>query len=669
MKKKLVREMGKVRPNQRLLNEPQDMEDEDKSQTHDLEGEEDLPPGDGQEDMGNEVDVYGADDLDNADSLDNGESDMYSDDEGDSEVDLDSEVDFSDEDGDMSDDMSTMGDDSSPESLMTQLATVLAKILKSANPEMDDEEAVEEAIREVRKMALNEDAAIRSAMDKIAKMRVEKWDPSTFTDLSNILENASGDFASELKAENLGSVIDKMFFVVETYSEESGVHIYEVRDVLDSKNEVMRAKAFAEKQNHFFKEGLSKNIDNTEEGSNELLKSLKRQYLVLNGHSLRESLKEKTDRANHYVFASNKVKASLNISEESYTQGIGSKKGSGNQKALATRKTHSLGSNVGVVDPDDVLRAMDKATNAVSSRAPARRGDKHNARDKMEMIKDLARQASHNQIKAMWSSMYEGANINKISLDAIDYSFNTEVNALYNASESQLSESSKEQIKVVFENAVKDKLSEAMPAVVTYFESRYRKKLNKVQTSLVERLDSYLDYVVEEFMKDNKLAIEEGLAQEISGSFLEGLKSLFESHYVEVPNGKENVLETTKTENARLKEELELAKQKAVGFKNKAVKNFRENVANKVGKGLSENQQQKLLKMINDLEFNSEEELLSKARSLKDNFFGGKKRTPLKDQNEEYDTQLELTEDGSSSPHGSQMDKYLKTLRKLDNNK
>ena len=200
------------------------------------------------------------------------------------------------------------------------------------------------------------------------------------------------------------------------------------------------------------------------------------------------------------------------------------------------------------------------------------------------------------------------------------------VNALMNG-EGDLSEEFKRKAATVFEAAVKSKVREE----VERLEEDYRKDLDenmvKTQEGLTEKVDNYLNYVVEEWTKENELAIERGLKGEIAEDFISGLKQLFEDHYIDVPDEKYDVLEAQSQKISELEAKLNEEVEKNIGFKNNNAKLVREQVISQCTGDLTEVEIEKFKSLTEDVDFTDEDSFRSKLDTLKESYFPKNKPT------------------------------------------
>ena len=207
-----------------------------------------------------------------------------------------------------------------------------------------------------------------------------------------------------------------------------------------------------------------------------------------------------------------------------------------------------------------------------------------------------------------------------------DINVKEHVDALMNG-EGDLSEEFKRKAATVFEAAVKSKVREE----VERLEEDYRKDLDenmvKTQEELTEKVDNYLNYVVEEWTKENELAIERGLKGEIAEDFISGLKQLFEDHYIDVPDEKYDVLEAQSQKISELEAKLNEEVEKNISFKNNNAKLVREQVISQCTGDLTEVEIEKFKSLTEDVDFTDEDSFRSKLDTLKENYFPKNKPT------------------------------------------
>ena len=198
-----------------------------------------------------------------------------------------------------------------------------------------------------------------------------------------------------------------------------------------------------------------------------------------------------------------------------------------------------------------------------------------------------------------------------------------------------LSEEFKAKASTIFEAAVKSKIRPEVERIELEKTQEIAEEHEAFKTELAEKVDGYLDYVVQEWMKENELAIERGLKGEIAEDFITGLKALFEEHYIDVPDEKYDILES----QAQKIEELEGKLNETIGklTEKKQSENalVRESVIKEVSSDLAETQSEKFASLVEDVEFTDKDSFVEKLNTLKENYFP--KSTPSQSLTEEND--------------------------------
>ena len=184
-----------------------------------------------------------------------------------------------------------------------------------------------------------------------------------------------------------------------------------------------------------------------------------------------------------------------------------------------------------------------------------------------------------------------------------------------------LSEEFKQKASTIFEAAVKAKLVEEIEKLEGEYETKVAEKVEETKSEIVEKVDAYLNYVVEEWMKENELAIEKGLRAEITEDFIGGLKSLFESHYINVPQEKYDVIEAQTAEIEKLKEEVNQTIEKNVELNQAIGQHVRQDIINDVSSDLAETESEKLKGLAESIEYKDAESFRTSVETLKNSYF------------------------------------------------
>ena len=222
----------------------------------------------------------------------------------------------------------------------------------------------------------------------------------------------------------------------------------------------------------------------------------------------------------------------------------------------------------------------------------------------------------------------------------------------------ELSEEFQEKAKLIFEAAIASKVAESVKQIEEKYEEKLVEELSTYKDELVERVDSYLEYVSEEWIQENRIEIEKGLKSEMTESFLAGMRGLFEEHYVSIPEDKydvvENMVEKLDEMESRLNEQIE----KNINLNQRLGESVADNILADVCEGLAVSQKEKMASLAEGVEFESEEKYRESLKTLKESYF------PAKSITEETETPQMISEEAAAeAPAGSSMDAYLKALQ------
>ena len=204
--------------------------------------------------------------------------------------------------------------------------------------------------------------------------------------------------------------------------------------------------------------------------------------------------------------------------------------------------------------------------------------------------------------------------------DTIDVS--ADVEAL--TKDEDLSEDFKAKAATIFEAAVNSKVKEAKMKLKAGYEEKLKEEIEVKKAELVEKVDSYLNYVVEEWMKENSIAIERGIKGEIAEDFISGLKKLFEDHYIDVPDEKYNVLEDQANKIEELEKKLNEQVEKNVELNKANGEMKRQDIIDEASSDLADTAKEKFNKLAEEVEFSNEKDFRTKVATIKESYFGKK---------------------------------------------
>ena len=185
----------------------------------------------------------------------------------------------------------------------------------------------------------------------------------------------------------------------------------------------------------------------------------------------------------------------------------------------------------------------------------------------------------------------------------------------------ELTSEFKQKAATVFEAAVKAKLVEEIENLEGEYETKVNEKVSEVKEEIVDKVDAYLNYVVEEWMKENELAIEKGLRNEITEDFIGGLKSLFESHYINVPQEKYDVIESQAAEIEKLKEDYNKSMEKNIELNQKIAESTREEIIKDVSSDLAATEVDKLKGLAEGIEYKDADSFRKSVETLKNSYY------------------------------------------------
>ena len=206
------------------------------------------------------------------------------------------------------------------------------------------------------------------------------------------------------------------------------------------------------------------------------------------------------------------------------------------------------------------------------------------------------------------------------SIEEVEIDLTDDVKALV-SSDADLSEEFKEKAATIFETAVKTRIKEQTKIIEAQYEKKLASETDTVKEAMVEKVDSYLNYVVEEWMKENELAVERGIRTEIAEDFITGLKGLFKEHYIDVPEEKYNVLDDLTGQVKDLEDKLNEQIEKNVNLSKDVSESNREKLIAQVSEDLADTEKEKFGSMAENVEYDSAEKFQEKLETIKESYF------------------------------------------------
>ena len=234
------------------------------------------------------------------------------------------------------------------------------------------------------------------------------------------------------------------------------------------------------------------------------------------------------------------------------------------------------------------------------------------------------------------------------------------VSALFSGED--LSEEFQAKATTIFEAAVNEQVSVIEEDLRTQYETTLSEQVEKLNEELTTKLDDYLNYVVEEWMKENRLAVDSGIRSEVSESFMNGLKGLFEQHYIEIPEEKYDVLESSLTKISEMETQLNEQIEKNIELNKELLENSCSTTFTEVCEGLVATEVEKLRSLAEGIEYDTEETYKEKLNLLKESYFS---KTNPESSNFEETVLTEVVEETKTNDnHTGQMADYMRAISK-----
>ena len=225
----------------------------------------------------------------------------------------------------------------------------------------------------------------------------------------------------------------------------------------------------------------------------------------------------------------------------------------------------------------------------------------------------------------------------------------------------KLSEEFETKARTIFESAIKAKVAELSEQVKISYEEKLVEEVSEIKKELQERVDSYLEYVASEWLEENQLAAEAGLKTEMTESFLEGMKSLFEEHYVTIPEDKYDVLNSMVDKLDEMENKLNEQIKNNVALNRRLAESVADVIFAEVTEGLADTQREKLADLAENVEFESEADYREKLVTLRESYFPSKPGT----QRDKSENLSEGDEASTPQPVSGLMESYLQTMSRV----
>lgn len=306
-------------------------------------------------------------------------------------------------------------------------------------------------------------------------------------------------------------------------------------------------------------------------------------------------------------------------------------------------------------EPESIA-SVDKAADATTKTAPPVPKTKAGV---ISAMVDGMQKMKKDDLQRMYSSYMSNESVeveaDKVVAETIDTT--SELDALVE-SEATLSEEFKEKTAVIFEAAVKSKLSEEVDRLEEQYKEELAEEVSSIKGDLIEKVDSYLNYVVESWMEENKVAVQNGLRTEIAETFMEKMKDLFTESYIDVPEAKVDLVDELAEQVTELEEKLNSTTGDAIKLAEELEVLKRESIIAESARGLADTQVEKLKGLVEDIDFDSEESFAKKVGIIIESHFAKKESSVVAED-------VEVEDDADSTVElSSSMDAYVNAIKK-----
>ena len=305
--------------------------------------------------------------------------------------------------------------------------------------------------------------------------------------------------------------------------------------------------------------------------------------------------------------------------------------------------------NKDAVTEPEAIASVDKAADAAPKATPPKtKAGMINAMHNKLMTSTKA------DVQAAYEKMHEGVvNTEELAVEEVDTA--SELAAIVEG-EATLSEEFKQKTSVIFEAAVKSKLSEEITRLEENYAVELAEEVETIRTDLVGKVDSYLNYVVETWMEDNKVAVQNGLRTEIAESFMNNMRDLFVESYIEVPEAKVDLVDELAGQVEELEERLNNTTGDAISLAEELETYKRNTIIAEASRDLADTQAEKLKGLLESVDFENEESFVAKVNTVKESYFSKEIPEQLEESVEETaEEEVEVS---------SVMENYLHALRK-----
>ena len=299
--------------------------------------------------------------------------------------------------------------------------------------------------------------------------------------------------------------------------------------------------------------------------------------------------------------------------------------------------------------------------NVVNAKAKAAEEVETEIEDEQEIVAEAEEEATEEEVVSEEETTEEEVVSEEETTEeevVAEYDVQEDLDALIAGEE--LSEEFQEKARIIFETAIKEKVATVKEEMQGAYEAALVEEVETIKSELTERVDTYLEYVAEEWISENQLAIESGLKSEMTESFLAGMKGLFEDHYVTIPEDKYDVLESMVDKLDEMENKLNEQIERNVALNRRLAESVADVIFAEVAEGLALSQKDKLASLAENVEFDSEDTYREKLVKLRESYF------PTNAGTQKDDSDL-VSEEVEEAPRqvSSLMESYLNTLGRV----
>jgi len=281
---------------------------------------------------------------------------------------------------------------------------------------------------------------------------------------------------------------------------------------------------------------------------------------------------------------------------------------------------------------------------------------------------DMLKKAKKDEAMALYQGMMkhsmkkesvdsEDAIVSEADVSHIEYAEELDVMV---AEEATLSDGFREKAGVIFEAALKSKVTAEVERLEAEYAQNLEEEVTEVRNELVEKVDSYLNYVVENWMSENELAVTQGLRSEIAENFMQSLQSVFTEHYIEVPESKVDMFDELSSQVSELEEQLNKSIEENIQMNEQISSMARANIVSEAAADLTATEAEKFASLVEDVDFDSADQFEMKIKTIKESFFKSEVSTQSDEANQLLGDGAEVEEDLNSS-----MARYSRILTKF----